>query len=175
MTKFDDNWVKNVTSSDVLKSFSIFGQCELAFDPRWPIFKLNLEIIKITFLTNFQDIWIKTADKLFLLFSFYDLVFDRRWLTSSNLTCISLKFDDDAIKTVTSRVLTTQLLTTHARHSPITIIPHHGHFVVRWAKKLYKKIFTVPGKTKNLLIFYACNSKLFLARLFLKKNVEVLL
>jgi hypothetical protein len=26
-----------------LQSFSIFGQCDLAFDPRWPIFKLDLE------------------------------------------------------------------------------------------------------------------------------------
>jgi hypothetical protein len=40
---------------------------------RWPIFELDLEIIKTTFLTNFQNIWIKTAATRVLTSFFYFL------------------------------------------------------------------------------------------------------
>jgi hypothetical protein len=56
---FQDIWAENITSS-MLTMFSIFGLCDLVFDPRWPIFELELEIIKTTFPTNFQDIYIKS-------------------------------------------------------------------------------------------------------------------
>jgi hypothetical protein len=38
------------------KVFFIVGQCDLAFDRRQPIFKLDLEVIKTTFLADFQEI-----------------------------------------------------------------------------------------------------------------------
>jgi hypothetical protein len=52
------------------QGFSVFGQCELVFNPKWPIFELDQEIIKTNFQTNFQDILIKTVatsvNKIFL-------------------------------------------------------------------------------------------------------------
>jgi hypothetical protein len=54
------NWYYNVhictwNSAKVNKVFPYMG-CDLVFDIRWPIFKLNIEIIWLTFLTNFKDI-----------------------------------------------------------------------------------------------------------------------
>jgi hypothetical protein len=58
---------------------SIFEQCDLVFYPRWPIFELDLEIIKTNFQTNFQDTCIKTVATrvvtFFYIFSSCDLVF----------------------------------------------------------------------------------------------------
>jgi hypothetical protein len=63
--------VKHVTSSVLKRFFSIFGHCDLIFDRRRPIFKLDLEIIKKPFLTNFQVIWNKTAATRVLKRFFY--------------------------------------------------------------------------------------------------------
>jgi hypothetical protein len=41
------------------QGFAILGQCDLDFDPKGHIFKLDIEIIKTNLQTNFQDIWIK--------------------------------------------------------------------------------------------------------------------
>ena len=49
---------------------SIFEQCDLVFDPRWPIFELDIEIIKTNFQTNFQDTCIKTVATRVLTFCF---------------------------------------------------------------------------------------------------------
>ena len=64
--------------------FSIFGLCDLVSDPRQPILEPEPEILKTTFLTNFQDIWTKTVPlsvliSFFSIFGLCDLVFEPRW------------------------------------------------------------------------------------------------
>jgi hypothetical protein len=49
------------------------GLCDLVFDPRWLIFKLDLEIIKTTFLTNFQAIRTEVLTR-FSIFWLCDLI-----------------------------------------------------------------------------------------------------
>ena len=66
------------------------------FDPKWPGFKLNLEIIKTNILS-------KIHDDCFPLIWLGDLVFDLKWPSfEQDLDC---KFRQDWVKTVTSRVL----------------------------------------------------------------------
>jgi hypothetical protein len=67
LTNFQDSQAENVTS----KVFFHSRLCDLVFNPRWPIFNLKLEIIKITFLTISQDICTETLDTR-VLTRFYD-------------------------------------------------------------------------------------------------------
>jgi hypothetical protein len=53
------------------KVFSICGRCKLVFDCKWPIFKLDIEIIKTNFLTIFKDIWITIVTTSVLTRFFY--------------------------------------------------------------------------------------------------------
>ena len=65
------------------EEFYIFGQCDLVFDPKWPIFKSDLEVIKIHVRNNFHDERIKTVTSTamtrFSMIWLSDLVFDRSW------------------------------------------------------------------------------------------------
>jgi hypothetical protein len=60
----------------------------LAFHPRWPIFKLYIEIIKTHLQTNFMDIWWTiVASREFTRFSIFsscDLVFHQRYPYSNS-------------------------------------------------------------------------------------------
>ena len=96
-----------------ITNFSIFGLCDLVI--RWPIFKLQLKIIKATFLTIFQDIWTETlASRLltrFFYFSSCDLVCHLTWPRLAlvlDITEINIltKFEDNWGKNVTDRALT---------------------------------------------------------------------
>jgi hypothetical protein len=60
LTKFHDTWVKSVTTGVLTKVIHIWAVWP-SFLSRWPIFELDLEIIKTNFQTSFQDIWIKTV------------------------------------------------------------------------------------------------------------------
>ena len=55
------------------EEFYIFGQCDLVFDPKWPIFKSDLEVIKIHVRNNFHDDRIKTVTSTAMTRFFYDL------------------------------------------------------------------------------------------------------
>jgi hypothetical protein len=66
LTKFNDRWVKNVTTGVLTRIIHIW-----AVWPRWTIFKLDREMIKTNFQTNLPDIWIKTVATRVLTRSFY--------------------------------------------------------------------------------------------------------
>ena len=55
------------------QGFSIFGHSDLDFDLEWPIFKLDLETIKIHVHNNFHDDWVKTVASIAMTRFFYDL------------------------------------------------------------------------------------------------------
>jgi hypothetical protein len=68
LINFQDFWIKTVASRVLAR----FSHSDIVFDPRWSIFKLDLEIIKTTFLATSQDCWIKTiVSRVLTMFFFY--------------------------------------------------------------------------------------------------------
>jgi hypothetical protein len=64
------------------KDFSIFGQCDLIFNRPRPIFNLDLEIIKTTFLTNFKT----AATRVLKIFFYFKLLWPSFWPDMTNLS-----------------------------------------------------------------------------------------
>ena len=51
------------------QGFSKICPSDLVFDPPWPIFKFDLDIMIISILIQFHDLWIKTvSSKVYLCF-----------------------------------------------------------------------------------------------------------
>ncbi|KAH3876766.1 hypothetical protein DPMN_000616 [Dreissena polymorpha] len=120
LTKFLENWAKNVTSS----LFTCFHYIHIeknalstgghVFSPIWTIFNLVQDIIKTNVLSNFHDDWAKivtskiykknappTGGHVFLpMWTIFELVRD------INKTNVFSNFHDDRAKMVTSTVFT---------------------------------------------------------------------
>ena len=97
------------------QDFLLVWPGDLVFDPTWPSFKPDLEIIKTNILSKIHDDCLKnvTARVLttFLLIWPGDLVFDSKWPSFElNVeiikTNILSRIHDDCLKNVTTRVFT---------------------------------------------------------------------
>ena len=97
------------------QGFPLIWPGDLVFDPKWPSFKLELEIIKTNILSNIYDDYLKNVTSGVLTKFSADLAWwSSFWphVTSYELdleiikTNILSKIHDDCFKNVTARVLT---------------------------------------------------------------------
>ena len=106
------------------QGFYIFRPTDLVFDPTWPSFELDLDIIKVNILNNFHEDLVKYMASREVTRFFYfrptDLVFDGTW-PSFELDLDIIKMNiltnihKDPMQNVTSRVVTSKSLRTHGR------------------------------------------------------------
>ena len=100
------------------QGFPIMWPSDLVFDPTWPNFELDLDIIKLNILTKFHEVPLKdmaSRDKVFLL---SDLVFDPKWpnfkLDRDFIKVnILTNFHQDPVEIVACRDVTSKSLRTH--------------------------------------------------------------
>ena len=90
---------------------------DLLFDPTWPSFKLDLELIKTNILSKIHDDCLKNVTARVVTTFSADLarylLFDPKWPSFElglDKTNILSKIHDDCLKNVTARVLTSFLL-----------------------------------------------------------------
>ena len=63
LTKFQDLWIKTVPSRvlECTQGFSKIWPSDLVFDPTWPSLEHDLDIMIISILIKFHELWIKTV------------------------------------------------------------------------------------------------------------------
>ena len=96
------------------QGFSIIWSCDLLFDPTWPSFELDQDIVKMIILSKSDEDWTNTVASIacsqgFSMICPTDLVFDLTWpifkLDRDIVKVIILsKFDKDWTRTVASSV-----------------------------------------------------------------------
>ena len=98
------------------QGFSMIWPTDLLFDPTWPIFELDRDIVMMIILSKFDDDWTKTvASRMFTRF-FYDLTYwptfwsdmthIQSWPTYYHYDHSEQLWCNDWTKTVVSRVFT---------------------------------------------------------------------
>ncbi|KAH3820551.1 hypothetical protein DPMN_122295 [Dreissena polymorpha] len=102
LTKFYENWAKNVTSS-----INAPPTCGHVFSPIWTIFELVRDINKTNVLTNFHDDWAKIVTSRVFTSHVIQLTGTIFELNSHiKETNVLTKFHENWAKNVTSRVFT---------------------------------------------------------------------
>ncbi|KAH3895848.1 hypothetical protein DPMN_020015 [Dreissena polymorpha] len=156
LTKFHENWAKNVTS----REFTCFHYIHIeknapptgghVFSPIWTIFELVRDINKTDVLTNFHDDWAKIVTS--------------RVLTRIKETNVLTKFHENWAKNVTSRVFTCF----HYIHIEKNAPPTGGHvFSPIWT--IFEVVRDI-NKTNVLTIFHDDLAKIVTSIVFTRKT-----